>query len=288
MGARATTATWPVVPIRLRLRLSSWPAPTSDMPEKQTRLKCSGAVTSVRSILPLLLASCCAIARAGPPFLTDDPVPVDRHHTEVNLALQGTRADAGRAGTLAADVNYGCAKEVQCHIAVPLAFASSPGAGWQAGLGDIELGVKYRFFNREQDGVMAAIYPTAFLATGDASRGLGNGQAQVLLPLWVQNASGPWTWDAGAGYLVNRAIGARNSWYLGVLAQRSFGDGFSLGAEVFHRTPVAQDAPSTSGFNVGATVKLSDSRNLLLSVGRGLQGIAANRFSFYAAYQLEL
>jgi hypothetical protein len=110
----------------------------------------------------------------------------------------------------------------------------------------------------------------------------------VLLPLWVQKASGPWTLDPGAGYLVNRAVGARNSWYLGVLAQRSIGDRLSLGAEVFHRTPVPQDAPSESGFNVGATVKLSDSRNLLVSVGRGLQGVTANGFSFYVAYQLEL
>jgi hypothetical protein len=252
------------------------------------RLKSLTTLRFGKSFLMALLACCCAIAHAGPPFVTDDPVPVDRHHAEVNLALQGTRADAGRAGTFSADVNYGCAREVQCHLAVPLAFASSPGAGWQAGIGDIELGVKYRFFSREEDGVMAAVYPTAFLPSGDASRGLGNGHVQFLLPLWVQKASGPWTWDAGAGYLVNRAVGARNSWYLGLLAQRSFGDRLSLGAEIFHRTSVAQDGPSTSGFNVGATVKLSDTRNLLVSVGRGFQGVADNRFSFYAAYQLEL
>nr|WP_242529065.1 transporter [Ramlibacter ginsenosidimutans] len=258
------------------------------MPVQNPRSTCRAALSSGKSILLTLLTCCCAIAHAGPPFVTDDPVPVDRHHTEVNLALQGTRADAGRTGTLSADVNYGCARELQCHIALPLAFASSPGAGWQAGVGDIELGAKYRFFNRQEDGWMAAIYPTVFLPSGAASRGLGNGHAQVLLPLWVQKASGPWTWDAGAGYLVNRAADARNSWYLGVLAQRSFGEGLSLGAELFHRTPLAQDAPSTSGFNLGATVKLSDTRNLLVSVGRGFQDVAANRFSFYAAYQLEL
>jgi hypothetical protein len=235
-----------------------------------------------------LFACCGAIARAGPPFVTDDPVPVDRYHTEVNLALQGTRTDAGRAGTLSADVNYGCAQDLQCHVAVPAAFADSLGEGWHTGLGDVELGFKYRFFNRADDGVMAAIYPTVFLPSGDASRGLGNGHAQVLLPLWVQKAAGPWTWDAGAGYLVNRAIGARNSWYVGALAQRSFGERLSLGAEVFHRTPVAQEAPSTSGFNVGATVNLTDTRNLLVSVGRGFQGVTDNRLSFYVACQLEL
>jgi hypothetical protein len=245
-------------------------------------------VPSLKRMLAALVVCFCTIASAGPPFLTDDPEPVERGHTEVNLAMQGTRGDSQGAGTLSADVNYGCARETQCHVAVPLSFASSPGTAWQAGLGDVELGVKYRLFNRPQDGVMAAIYPTAFLATGDASRGLGNGRAQFLFPVWVQKAHGPWTWDAGAGYLVNQAPDARNSWYLGLLAQRSFGDRLRLGAEVFHRTALARDAPPTSGFNLGATVKLTDTRNLLVSVGRGLQGVAANRFSFYAGYQLEL
>ena len=258
------------------------------MHQQQIRSRGPARIPRVKSSALVLLACCCAAARAGPPFLTDDPVPVDRHHTEVNLALQGTRADDGRAGTLSADVNYGCARELQCHIAVPLAFANAPGAGWQAGIGDVELGLKYRFFNRSDDGVMAAIYPTAFLPTGDASRGLGNGHAQVLLPLWLQKASGPWTWDAGAGYLVNRAAGARSSWFLGSVVQRSFGDRLTVGAELFHRTPVAQDGPATSGFNLGAIIKVAETRNVLISVGRGLQGVAANRFSFYTALQLEL
>jgi hypothetical protein len=245
-------------------------------------------VRSLKRILAALVVCCCTIARAGPPFLTDDPEPVERGHTEVNLAMQGTRADAASAGTLSADVNFGCAREMQCHVAVPLGFASSPGGPCQAGLGDVELGVKYRFVDQPEDGIMVAIYPTAFLPTGDAARGLGNGHAQFLLPVWVQKIIGPWTWDAGTGYLVNQAPDARNSWYLGLLAQRSLGDRLRLGAEVFHRTALAQDAPATSGFNLGATVKLTDTRNLLVSVGRGLQGISANRFSFHAGYQLEL
>ena len=46
--------------------------------------------------------------------------------------------------------------------------------------------------------------------------------------------------------------------------------------------------PHTTGFNVGAIVKVSASGNLLASVGRGLQGISQNRGSLYVAYQLDL
>jgi len=240
--------------------------------------------------LALALCALCVgtAAHAGPPFLTDDPAPVELHHTEINLALQKSRAAAGSSGTLGADINYGCAEETQCHFAVPGAFSHAVGDRLQAGLGDIELGVKYRFFNDEGSGVMAAVYPTLYLPTGDAARSLGNGRAQVLLPLWVQQTSGPWIWDAGAAHLSNPAAGARNSWFFGLLGSRSFGDGLRIGAELVHRTPVSDDGLATTGFNVGAIVKLACGGNLLVSVGRGLQGVSANRGSEYIAYQVEL
>lgn len=255
---------------------------------KPTRLPCMDRVAPAKAIFSILVAASCTMARAGAPFLTDDPEPVDRHHAEVNLAAQGTRSASGESGALTADINYGCARDTQCHLAIPLAFARAAGSTWQSGIGDVELGFKYRFVHREEDGVMAAIYPTAFLPTGSASRGLGNGSVQILLPVWLQKPFGNCIWDAGAGYLVNRAAGARNSWFFGLLARRQVGDRWTVGAEIFHRTALAQDVPAATGFNIGATLKLSDSRNVLFSAGRGLAGVAANRFSFYAAYQLEL
>lgn len=39
-------------------------------------------------------------AQAGPPFLTDDPEPVDLHHSEVNFIYQQTRTSDGRGGAL--------------------------------------------------------------------------------------------------------------------------------------------------------------------------------------------
>lgn len=242
-----------------------------------------------RTTVTFALASCyCVVAHAGPPFLTDDPEPVDRFHTEINLAVQDTRTGSGHSGTLSADVNYGCAAEIQCHLALPGAFNKSLDTGMHAGVGDAEFGFKYRFLHHADTGLMAAVYPTVFLSTGNGARGLGNGTPQLLLPVWFQASSGSWTWDAGVAYLVNRATGARNNWSASLLALRSFGDGLKVGAELVHRTPVAVDAPSTVGFNVGAIVKLADNRNLLASIGRGLQGVASNRRSIYLAYQIEL
>jgi hypothetical protein len=243
---------------------------------------------SMRAIAMFVLGVACNAAMAGPPFLTDDPEPVDLHHVEINAIAQQTRAATGRAGNVFGEVNIGCAAETQCHVAVPVAFDRPAGGSPSAGLGDAEVGVKYRFLNRPDDGWSAAVYPTLVLPTGDASRGLGNGRAELLLPLWVQRSSGPWSWDAGIAWTLNRAPGARDSWFNGLLARRSFGDRLSIGAELFHRTSSAVGEPSTTGFNLGAIVNVSPSQNLLISAGRGSTHVETNRFSMFLAYQLEL
>lgn len=225
---------------------------------------------------------------AGPPFLTDDPDPVDRHHAEINAIYQEVRTSDGRAGVLSGEVNQGCAREVQCHVAAPLAFARPDGGPFRTGLGDVELGAKFRFLHDDDSVWSAAIYPTVSLPTGDESRGLGNGRAQLLLPVWVQRSAGPWNFDAGVAWLANPARDARNSLFAGLLARRSFGDRLSLGAEVFRRSSVAQGVPTSCGFNVGAIASVSPHQNLLVSAGRGLSGVQTNRRSIFMAYQLEL
>jgi hypothetical protein len=166
--------------------------------------RCDQAMASgMRAIAMVVLGVACTAAVAGPPFLTDDPEPVDLHHVEINAIAQQTRAATGRAGSVSGEVNVGCAAETQCHVAVPVAFNLSDVGPARAGLGDAELGVKYRFLNRPGDGWSAAVYPTLVLPTGDASRGLGNGRVQLLLPLWVQRSSGPWSWEpASPGSLI--------------------------------------------------------------------------------------
>jgi len=237
-----------------------------------------------------LVAGSCAVvtlAHAGPPFLTDDPEPVELHHAEVNLIYQQVRSVGGRAGAFSGELNVGCARETQCHVALPVAFDRASGGPYRSGIGDAEFGLKRRFLHSDDSPWSAAIYPTVTLPTGDESRGLGNGRAQLLLPVWIQRTAGPWAFDAGLAWLGNPARGARNSWFAGLLAQRSFGERFSLGAEVFRRSPVAQGGPTSVGFNMGAVVSVASHQNLLLSVGRGLSGTRTNRGSVFVAWQLE-
>jgi len=96
----------------------------------------------------------CTAAEARPPFVTDDPEPVDLGHWEIYGFSAGTHVKGDSSGVLAGtEVNYGAAPNLQLHIIAPLAYDAPQGGSTQAGIGDIELGAKYRFITPgEKDG----------------------------------------------------------------------------------------------------------------------------------------
>ena len=58
-------------------------------------------------------------AAAGPPFITDDPVPVDLHHFETFYFNTGSTGRDGYGGATGIDFNYGAAKDLHLNIAEP-------------------------------------------------------------------------------------------------------------------------------------------------------------------------
>lgn len=141
----------------------------------------------------------------------------------------------------------------------------------QTGLGDIELGAKYRFVTPGQNDWWPQIgtFPLVEIPTGDAKRGLGAGYWQEFLPLWVQKDFGKWTTYGGGGYWINPGPGNRNFWFAGWLLQRQVTEKLAVGAEVFHQTASLAGRHSSNGFNFGAIYDFTAHYHLLLSAGRG-------------------
>jgi hypothetical protein len=226
-------------------------------------------------------------ALAGPPFLTDDPEPVEYQHNEFYIATQQTNTNSGRSGTEPHfEYNYGAAPNVQLHILVPYAFNSTAGGSRQSGLGDIELGVKYRFVQESENRPMIGVFPLFLTSNGDANKGLGNGGTQVFLPVWIQKRWGNWQSYGGGGYWINNAANMKNHWFFGWLLQKDISEQLTLGGEIFHSTEQAPGEGSSTGFNLGGTYNFDEHDHLLFSAGKGLTNAdATNRFSSYLAYQ---
>ena len=205
--------------------------------------------------LPLLATA----ALAGPPFQTDDPEPIDYKHSEFYTfaSSDGTGVETDTAGP-AVEYNYGPLPNVHLHIIVPLAaiFPSNnpalapAGTGPHAvGLGDIELGVKYRFVQETKNCPMIGTFVMFEMPTGSAAKGLGVGSTWYKVPIWIQKSFGPWTTYGGGGETFVGAPGYRNYPFAGWLVQRDIGKKVTLGTEVFYHGPegeaTAQTRPAT-------------------------------------------
>jgi hypothetical protein len=233
-------------------------------------------------------------AHAGPPYMTDDPDPVDLGHWEAYVFSQGAidRDDASGAGP-AIELNYGAAPNLQLHLAADLAYDDPSGGPSRMGPGDTELGFKYRLVDPGKDDwwPTISVFPAVEIPTGNAKRGLGAGYTDVYLPVWVEKSFGKWTIDTGGGYWINPGPGNRNYWFAGWLVQRQITDKLSLGAEIVHETSSAVGQSAATGFDIGGQYDFSEHHHLLFSVGRwGLAYVidaaaAKDPFTYYLGYQ---
>ena len=236
------------------------------------------------SLVSLLLLIPAATSFAGPPFRTDDPIPVDYLHGEIYLFSTGAHDEGGTSGVgPAVEFNYGILPDLQFHLIAPMAYDAPRGKASHFGYGDTEMGIKYRLVHETDVLPAIGVFPLVEIPTGDHDEGLGNGKAQYFFPLWLQKDFGKWTTYAGGGYWINQGAGNSNYWFSGILLQYSFSDTFYLGGEIFYQTAGTVDEGNSSGFNVGGGVPLFDGFQLLFSVGRGLTNTSSNRFSYYAS-----
>jgi hypothetical protein len=258
---------------------------------------CSHAL-AVRTAFVIATVFCSPKAFAGPPFRTDDPEPVEYQHVETYFYSTGAHIDGENSGApLAIDFNYGAVENLHLHIGPSSAYDATPGAKLRFGLGDTELGAKYRFLDDDKTGAtpMAAFYPVLELPTGDQKRGLGEGYFRAFLPIWIEKNFPNWLTYGGGGYWFNESqrSGGRNYVYAGWTLQRKVTSNLSLGGELFYQgagsveLPTNRPSPDSLGFNLGGIYDFDDHDHLLFSAGRGLlHAQQTNQFSSYIAWQL--
>ena len=227
------------------------------------------------------------LAWAGPPFVTDDPEPVEYQHWEFYVASQLQHDKDGWSGTSPhLEVNYGILPNLQLHLITPVSFTAPSHGATNFGYGDTEVGAKYRFFEETDQLPQMGVFPLVEIPSGNRGRGLGSGHAQVFLPLWVQKSFAPWTTYGGAGYWINPGKGNHNWWFTGWLLQREITANLTLGAEIFHETPSEKDGDSDTRLNLGAIYIFTETYHLLLSAGHTVQGPGG--FQGYLAFQVTL
>ena len=227
-------------------------------------------IISLAVCLNLLLA---ARTLAGPPFLTDDPEPVDYQNWEAYLFANGDHASGAYSiNGPAVELNYGVLPDTQLHLVVPMTTVGGSGVPAVYGLGDTEFGIKYRFVHETNGWPQIGIFPMVELPTGDTDRGLGNGRAWFRLPLWMQKSWGDWKTYGGGGAALNSAPGQRDYPFGGWLLQRKLGEHLTLGAELFAQGAAADGDQGFAALNVGSSYNVNEHFSLLFSAGHSVAG----------------
>lgn len=201
---------------------------------------------------------------AGPPYLTDDPIPTDLGHWEIYAFTAGEGFGRALDMDVGTDLNYGAVKDVQLSATLPLNFARDE-AGWSRGTGDVELGLKYRAVQDERSGVSVAVFPRVILPTSSLA---ADGKTRILLPVWIgKDFAGGTSLFGGGGYLINPGPKNRNAWQGAIALTHDLGKDVSIGAEITQQGPDAIGATSQTRAGAGAIVHIAGPASLLLSGG---------------------
>ncbi len=209
---------------------------------------------AMRSALGLaLVLAAMPLVWAGPPFMTDDPEPIEYHHSEAYVFSTFDKGPDGEKTIAmpAFEFNTGPAPDWHLHVIVPFLDLHPSDGSHDYGLGDVELGFKYRFVHETDRRPQIGIFPLLELPTGDSDVGLGNGRAWGTFPVWIQKSFGPWVTYGGGGRTFNSAPGMKDYNFAGWLLQRSITDSLILGGEFFHQGAPSADSQQSTFFNVG-------------------------------------
>ena len=218
-----------------------------------------------------------AMAFAGPPFQTDDPQPIDFQNYEFyTFAATDSTATETDTVTPGFEFNWGALPNVHLHIIVPGAGVFPDGEPKAFGLGDLELGIKYRFVQESKHRPMIGTFVMFELPTGNFDKGLGLGKTWYKVPLWAQKSFGPWTTYGGGGVTLVNTPGFSNYPFAGWLVQRDLGKKVTLGTEVFYHGREGVESPlprPATLLDIGGYYKLRDPGfQLLFCYGHSVSG----------------
>jgi hypothetical protein len=169
----------------------------------------------------------------------------------------------------AMEFNAGVAPNLQLHMIIPGAYIEPGGA---YGIGDIEVGAKYRCLQESKNRPQVGIFPLVEIPSGNSRLGLGNGKVWARLPLWVQKSYGRWTVYGGAGYQINRARGIKESLFAGGVLQRQISKRLVLGTEVYHQEAQSVGARQTTFADAGGYFNFRENLSLLFMAGHTISG----------------
>jgi|ERR1051325_2917534 hypothetical protein len=234
----------------------------------------------------MLLIGTVAFSQGGPPMITDDTGTVEKGHFEINTALT---IESGAEGRLWAvpliDFNFGTSRNTQLKIEIPYYVLHNNGQPQVRGLGNTNIGVRWRFREGDDKGRLAlSMYPQiAFNTPGSSARRLGIVEQgpELLMPLQWEMHWGKTGVNGDVGYRLKRND---DELIYGILLGREF-NRFEILAELHGAGARRHLNDSEVVFNFGTRIPVNKHATWIMSAGRSIQPGHDPTFVGYAGVQ---
>ena len=228
-----------------------------------------------------------ALGQGGPPMITDDTETVPKHHFEINTAFTIERGSNGESyGVPLVDFNYGLNKRMQLKAEMPWVLVHNRGESSINGIGNMNIGVRYRFRDEtEKQKIALSIYPAIEFNVEQSSvrRGLVDKGPSFLLPLEWQTAIGKWGINGDVGYRFQRG---RDEAIYGIVVGREINKRVELLGEWHGEGPTNRISEQAEVYNFGTRIGMTKHTTFLFSAGSSLRHNFDPKFIMYTGVQV--
>jgi hypothetical protein len=231
----------------------------------------------------LVLGSGAALAQGGPPYYTNDPGTPGNKNWEINLGyMPFLYSDQSTTHTPDVDINFGLGDRIQLTYENAWLRVQNPFVPAKYGLGQDQLGVKWRFYDSGEEGMAFSIFPQLSVNNPNHSvaRGITPPGASLILPVEFTKKFGPVDVDAEGGY--NLVHLGPDGWLAGLVVGHEFTKKLEIDAESY-TTGTFHPQYSQTTLEIGARYRLHRPLILLLMAGRSLEPARSNQ-SYFVGY----
>ena len=222
-------------------------------------------------------------AQGGPPYYTNDPGTPGNKQWEINLGYMPFLFNANSiTHTPDVDINFGLGDRIQLTFENAYLRVNDAAGGTRFGLGQDQLGLKWRFYDNEESGFAISVFPQVSLNNPDSSvdRGITPRGASLILPMEFSKKLGPLNlnWEVGYNFV---HLGS-DGYLAGIVAGHDFTKNLEMDAE-FYAVGTFHPAANSDTIGIGARYKIHPPFILLLMAGRSVEA-ARNGQPYFVGY----
>jgi hypothetical protein len=219
----------------------------------------------------LTIGSGASLAQGGPPYYTTDPGTPGHLNWEINFGYMPFLFNGQSVThTPDVDINFGVGDRIQLTYEDAWLRVWNQGTAAKYGMGQDQLGVKWRFYDSGEDGMAFSIFPQLSVNNPNhaVERGITPPGASLLVPMEFSKKAGPVDVNAEAGY--NLVHLGPDGWFTGLVVGHDFTKKLEMDAELY-TTGTFHPSFVQPILDVGARYRLHRPVILLLMAGRGLR-----------------